>query len=106
MIGHGVVLGARAGLVEARLPGARVGDGVRISTRPATTSGHVCALDAASVLIAAHAAIGGIARGTAVQTDATVQTQPLGACVLGRAIDARGAPLDGRCVPLGRRVGL
>jgi type III secretion protein N (ATPase) len=106
MIARGVVLGARGGFVEAAIPGARVGDGVRIATVPEPTGGHVCTLDGVRVLVAVHAAIGGIARGTPIRTDPYVQTGPLGSCALGRAIDARGRPLDGGPALRGRRVTL
>lgn len=104
MIAHGVVLGARGGFIQARIPGARVGDGISIATHPEPTGGHVCAIDGARILIAAHAALRGIARGTGARIDPSVQTQSLGSCALGRAIDARGFALDGRPAPRGRRV--
>jgi ATP synthase in type III secretion protein N len=106
MIARGIVLGARGGLVEAALPGARIGDGVTIGAYVGGTSGHVCAVDANRVVVAAHADIGGIARGTAVWTHRAVQRLPLGMCALGRAIDARGRPLDGGSALRGRRVTL
>ncbi|HEY5425499.1 MAG TPA: EscN/YscN/HrcN family type III secretion system ATPase [Candidatus Tumulicola sp.] len=106
MIARGVVLGARGGFVEACLPGARVGDGVSVAATPEPAAGHVCALDAARVFIAMHAAIGGIARGTPVRSDPWVRTTALGSCALGRAIDARGRPLDGGPPLRGRRVAI
>lgn len=106
MIARGIVLGTRGPLVEARLPGARVGDGVRIATRQLPAGGHVCALDDSVVLVAPHAAIEGIARGTPLWIDWRVQSLALGSCALGRAIDARGAPLDGGPVLKGRRVAI
>lgn len=106
MIACGTVLSARGGLLEARVPGVRLGDGVTIATQPVATSGHVCALGPDGVLIAAHAAIGGIARGTPVFADAYAASLELGACALGRAIDARGRPLDDGPALRGRRVAL
>lgn len=105
MIARGAVIGARGGLVEARLPGARVGDGVTIATDP-RIGGSVCALDAERVLIAAHGAIGGLGYGTPVFAASSGQHLMLGTCALGRAIDARGEPLDGRPPPCGARVAL
>lgn len=105
MIARGVVTGARGGLVEARLPGARVGDGVTIATDP-PIGGRVCALDAAHALIAAHGSITGIGYGSPVVADPSVGYAMLGACALGRAIDARGEPLDAGPPLRGARVPL
>jgi type III secretion protein N (ATPase) len=106
VIGRGIALGARGGLIEARVPGVRLGDGVTIATTPHKTGGHVCALGVDGVLIAAHGALGGVARGMAVWVDPFAQSPPLGACALGRAIDARGRPLDGGPLLRGRRVAI
>ena len=54
----------------------------------------MCAIDAAGVLVAVHSSIGGVARGTPVRLDASLQRLALGTCAFGRALDARGQPLD------------
>lgn len=94
MIARGIVVGARGGLIEARLPGGRVGDGVAIASMP-SIGGTVCALNAQRALVAPHDAIAGIAYGTPVYTDVSARRTMLGTCAFGRAIDARGRPLDG-----------
>ncbi|HKU80911.1 MAG TPA: hypothetical protein VJP76_01985, partial [Candidatus Tumulicola sp.] len=86
--------GARGSLVEAQLPGARVGAGVTIAATP-PLDGRICGLDAGRVLIAAHGAVSGIGYGTLVWGNAGAQRMALGTCALGRAIDACGRPLDG-----------
>ena len=106
MIARGTVLGARAGLVLVRVPGLRVGDGVRITMQAESIGGHACAIDAAGALVVVHASIGGIARGMPAWIDPSVNWLPLGTCALGRAIDARGRPVDGGRALAGRRVAL
>ncbi len=106
MIARGVVLGARAGLVLVRIPGLRIGDGVRIATQLGSIGGHACAIDARGALVGAHATIGGIARGVVAWIDPSVQRLPLGMCALGRAIDASARPIDGGRALSGRRVPL
>lgn len=102
MIARGTVVGARGGLIEACLPAARVGDGVTIGTQP-RVGGRVCALDGDRALIAAYGAIAGLGYGTPVAAGPP-ERMMLGCCALGRAIDARGHPLDGGAQPRGARV--
>lgn len=104
MIARGRVEGARGGLVSASLPNARIGDAVSIATLPEATEGYVCAIDGARALIAMHAGVAGIARGATVRVEPSGGRVPLGSCALGRALDARGRPLDGGPRLVGRRV--
>src|SRR5579862_767947 len=106
MIARGTVLGAHAGLVEVCLPATRIGDGVAIDSNGERLTGVVCALHATRAIVAVHGAIDGIARGAAVTADRSAHELALGTCALGRAIDARGRPIDGGPVPRGRRVRL
>lgn len=107
MIARGYVTGARGALLEAALPGATIGAGVRIA---GVCFGTVRALESGRVLIAAHGDAAGIARGTDVRTDARALRLPLGTCALGRAFDGRGVALDdkpplrGPTVSLGKRA--
>jgi type III secretion protein N (ATPase) len=100
----GRVVGTRGHLVEAELPFARVGDGVRICARDAAVHARVTALQGSRALLAPHRAIDGVAAGDRVAADPAVLTLPLGTPLLGRAIDASGAPLDGRPAARGRRL--
>ena len=95
MIARGSVLGARAGVLELALPRARLGTIVTIDLGTERTSATICALDERGVASAAvHGSTVGIAAGAPVWSDPTSQRLPLGICALGRAIDARGLPLD------------
>ncbi|HTD37927.1 MAG TPA: hypothetical protein VK669_10465 [Candidatus Limnocylindrales bacterium] len=100
----GAVAGTRGPLVEAELPFARVGDGVRVCARDAVVHARVVALHASRAALAPFGAIDGVAAGDRVAGDPSVLALPLGTPLLGRAIDAAGAPLDGRPAARGRRV--
>ena len=100
----GAVVTTRGGLVEADLPFARVGAGVRICARDAAVHARVAALHGARALLAPFGAADGVALGDRVETDPAGAVLPLGTPLLGRAVDAAGAPLDGRAAPRGRGV--
>lgn len=103
MIARGSVVSAIGGIIAARVPLASVGDGVRIAGSRSTIAGVVTALQQQHALIAAHDAIDGVAAGDAVWCDPAALTTPLGAVLLGRAIDASGSALDGGPPIRGRR---
>jgi len=107
VIAYGSVISARASAIEARLPAAMVGSGVRIACARGMLYGSVAALCDGTILVTPHGAIDGIAPGNVVCTDATALEAPLGLCSLGRAFDANGKPLDGKrtFVPR-RRIGV
>ncbi|HEY0613751.1 MAG TPA: EscN/YscN/HrcN family type III secretion system ATPase [Candidatus Elarobacter sp.] len=106
MIGRalGAVTAARGDLVEAELPFARVGEGVRVCARDAAVNARIAALRETRALLAPFGPVDGVARGDRVAADPAALTAPLGTALLGRAIDASGAPLDGGGAPRGRRV--
>jgi ATP synthase in type III secretion protein N len=115
----GTVAGARGALLEAELPFARVGDGVRICARDAAVHARVVALhetravaspqtlavasSQTRAVLAPFGAVDGVAIGDRVASDPSVLALPLGTPLLGRAIDAAGTPLDGRAAPRGLR---
>lgn len=101
MIAHGVVVAARGGMVEARIPGAAIGDGVSITGSGERVTGVVMALSGGHAIVAAHDSVGGVARGDEALLDASALLMPLGMALLGRAVDARGAALDGGAPPRG-----
>ncbi|MEA2665850.1 MAG: synthase in type secretion protein [Candidatus Eremiobacteraeota bacterium] len=123
MIGRSVgrVVATRGPLVEAELPGVRVGDGVRIGGAsalgaPARTgvrsrgtsavlAARVAGLHGSRALLAPFGAADGIAVGERVEADPDALALVLGTPLLGRAIDAAGVPLDGRPAARGRRAG-
>jgi type III secretion protein N (ATPase) len=106
MIGRafGRVVRTSGELLAVALPGARVGDGVRIFGRRGTAlTGHVVSVDRAAAAVAPFGTTAGIAVGDRVERDAGALAACIGAGVLGRALDAFGTPLDGRPPPSGRR---
>ena len=109
----GAVVATRGHLLEAELPFARVGDGVRILAGAADAgavrgvaaygrAARVAALHGSRVLLAPFGAVEGVAVGDRVERDPSVLALPLGTPLLGRAVDAAGAPLDGGPPPRGR----
>lgn len=93
-----------AGTLIAAVPCARVGDGVRVHTRSGRTiAGRVAAVERGRVAIVPFAPLDGVAAGDRVSTDPESLACVLGFGLLGRAIDAGGAPLDGRGAPRGLR---
>jgi ATP synthase in type III secretion protein N len=102
----GAVVSARGQLVEAELPFARVGDGVRVCARDLAVNARVAALHGTRALLAPFGALDGVASGDRVESDPSVLALPLGTPLLGRAIDAVGSSLDGRPAPRGRRVAI
>jgi FliI/YscN family ATPase len=102
----GSVVATRGHLVEAALPFARVGDGVRVCARDVMVNARVAALHGTRTLLAPFGAADGIALGDRVACDPDVLRLPLGTPLLGRAIDACGAPLDGRPAPRGPRLAI
>ncbi len=106
MIGQpvGAVVATHGHLVEAELPFARAGDGVRVCARDAAVHARVAGLRGTRALLAPLGAVDGIAVGDRVERDPAVLRLPLGTPLLGRAVDAGAAPLDGRPAPRGRAV--
>ncbi len=88
-------------LLAVTLPGARVGDGVRIHGGREPLTGHVVAVDGTGAVVAPFGAVRGIAVGDRVELDARALAVPLGCPVLGRALDAFGRSLDGGPAPEG-----
>ncbi len=89
--------------VVAALPGAAVGDGVRIALSSGdVVGGTVASIAAAGVTIAPHASLFGVAVGDRVELAPQALCMPLGVGIVGRAIDPTGRPLDGRG-PIGAR---
>lgn len=103
MLACGIVRGAHGGLLEASLPGASVGSGVRIARSGGDLSGIVVGVRDGMATIAAHGPLDGIAAGTPVRSDPGALALPLGTALLGRALDARGDALDGGGPVAGRR---
>jgi FliI/YscN family ATPase len=95
--GTGCVVRTLGETVVAALPGACVGAGVAIRTSAgASLYGEIAAVERARVAIVPFGPLGGIAVGDRVALEPAALTVPLGFGVLGRALDATGAPLDGR----------
>jgi FliI/YscN family ATPase len=100
----GSVVATHGQLIEAELPFARVGDGVRICARDVRVNARIAALHGSRVVLAPFGALEGVAGGDPVAAEPAVLALPLGTPLLGRAVDAAGAPLDGGRPPRGRRL--
>jgi type III secretion protein N (ATPase) len=80
----------------ATLPGARVGDGVRVyAASGAAIAGEVAAIERGRVSIVPFGELTGVAVGDRVEAVPGARSLPLGYPALGRAIDASCASLDG-----------
>ncbi|HEV3154328.1 MAG TPA: ATP-binding cassette domain-containing protein [Candidatus Baltobacteraceae bacterium] len=95
MISIGTVTGAHGGLAHALLPGAAIGQGVRLRNAEREITGTVTAVQLGRAMIALHADIQGIAAGDSIVTDPAACCFPLGTALLGRAVDADGTAIDG-----------
>ncbi|MDB5073402.1 MAG: hypothetical protein JWM87_4513, partial [Candidatus Eremiobacteraeota bacterium] len=98
MIGRAVggVVATRGSLVEAELPFARIGDGVRVCARDVAVNARIASLQGTRALLAPLGGVDGVAAGDRIEADPAALKLPLGTPLLGRAVDAAGAPLDGR----------
>jgi type III secretion protein N (ATPase) len=90
----GCVLRATGETLLVALPGARVGDGVRIRPRGGALGGEVIAVARGRATVAPFGALAGIGVGDVVEA-AGPMVRGLGCAALGRALDAAGEPLDG-----------
>jgi FliI/YscN family ATPase len=101
----GRVISAMNDVVVATLPLARVGCGVFIHPRGApAVPAVVTRVEEGRVRLAAFAPLSGVAAGDAVESDRAANSLGLGTCLLGRAIDAAGRPIDGHGSARGRRA--
>lgn len=86
----------RPALIEARIPGVSIGDGVRITCARGAIYGIVAALCDDAALVTPCGRIDGLGPGDAICSDAAPLEAPLGLCALGRAFDGGCKPIDGR----------
>ena len=91
----GTITAAFAGRLEATLPGARIGDGVRVTTSSGRIAGEVCGLRDRYAIIAPQGSIEGVRAGDTVTADPQATIVPLGTMLLGRSFTAQALPLDG-----------
>ena len=111
MIGRarGTIVATRGGMLEAELPFVRAGDTVVIRGGGRDARARVVALQGTCATLAPWCALDGIARGDPVTADASAAFAALGTALLGRAMDASGAVLDGgppiRSARMGRDPG-
>ncbi len=101
----GCILRTAGTCAIAALPGARIGDGVFVTTaRGESIAADVSAVERGRVTLSPYGSLAGIAVGDRVCVAAAALEVPVGFSVLGRAIDARGNALDGRDAPRGARA--
>lgn len=88
------------------MPALSVGAGARILTRGGgVVAARVTAASSGRVTLAPFAGLDGVAAGDRVESDRSALDLVLGTAILGRAIGADGAPLDGGPPPAGLRGG-
>ena len=93
-LGH--VIRTQGDAVIATLPGVRVGDGALIRRgNGSTVHAEVTVVERGRVRLAPLGDVAGIAVGDRVETAPEALLAPAGFALLGRAVDAAGAPLDG-----------
>ncbi|MBC5799060.1 MAG: EscN/YscN/HrcN family type III secretion system ATPase [Candidatus Eremiobacteraeota bacterium] len=81
--------------IVAALPGACIGNGVRVCSARGVLAGEVAAVERSRVAIVPFGSLSGVAVGDRVEIDDAARAAPLGFAALGRALDAAGAALDG-----------
>ncbi len=109
MIGRivGSVTGIDARGIAALLPAARAGDAALVRTAAGTAiAARVVAVERGRTLLAPADDPDGAAAGDRVELDRLALSGILGTPLLGRALTAGGAPLDGRPAPSGPRSSL
>ncbi|MEM6995371.1 MAG: FliI/YscN family ATPase [Myxococcota bacterium] len=98
---HGRVLRAAGTVIEACVPGSQIGDLVQIERGSAAPAmGEVVGFRESVALLMPLADVGGISPGVRVRRHGACADIGVGPELLGRMIDAFGAPLDGRPPPL------
>lgn len=103
MIAYGTVVSARPAFIEAKLPAAAVGGGVRIECARGPMYGTVAAVCGGTIVVMPHGSIGGVVPGDAICTDVAALEGPLGLRALARSFDANGNPIDGKPYVSSRR---
>jgi len=89
----------------AALPGARVGDGVLVRVGEGEPlAGEVAGIERGRVTISPYGSLAGVAVGDRVEVAPAALLAAVGFASLGRALDARGRPLDGRPEPRSLRA--
>ncbi len=105
VVGRGWIVRTLGDLAIATLPGARVGDGVVVRlARGGELAGEICAVERGRATISPFGALAGVAVGDPVTIAPDALCAPVGFGVLGRAIDARGNPIDDGPPTRARRV--
>jgi len=92
--GCGTVVATRGGMLEAELPFARAGDLVAVHGGGGVTTARVVALSGTRCTLAPWGTLEGIGRGDSVALE-PASCGRVGTALLGRAVDAHGAALDG-----------
>ncbi len=107
MIASGTVVGVRPTAIELRLPGAAVGAVVHVrGARRAVLAARIVCVGGGIARATPFGDASGIVVGDRAEHAPEADALPLGTPLLGRAIDACGAPLDGGTPPRGRCIPL
>jgi FliI/YscN family ATPase len=102
---RGYVVRTFGATIVGSLPGARVGDGVRVLSRGSRAiAARVAAIERARAAIVPFESVCDVAVGDVVETAPESLECVLGFGLLGRAVDPFGRPLDGRALPRGVRA--
>lgn len=93
MIVCGTLERVENGFLVARLP--RVALGAPAIVGPGVMTAEVRRIEAGRAWLAPHGGVEGLECGAAIRVDERAPALSLGTCAFGRAIDARGRPVDG-----------
>ncbi len=102
-IAEGRVVGVRGATVRAVLPGARVGDTVRVARGDGGLDAEVAGFEAGAAVLVPLGDTAGVGLDDAV-TPVETAVLRCGEGVLGRVLDGLGAPIDGRGALVGPLV--
>ncbi|MGH7736690.1 MAG: EscN/YscN/HrcN family type III secretion system ATPase [Candidatus Tyrphobacter sp.] len=104
MIARGSIERVEGGLAIARLPNAPIGANAVVGKD--RVGAEILRIDGGLAALAVHGSLEGLAHGGPVVVDDAAGYLPLGTCLFGRAIGARGEPIDGKEPLRARRVGI
>ncbi|MDE8349104.1 MAG: FliI/YscN family ATPase [Acidocella sp.] len=96
---YGQIIRSHGDVLHASGLRAPIGSRLIIETSEGRASGDVVGFEAGALLVMAEQGTRGIIRGARVHVESTTPAPLMGAALLGRVLDSRGNPLDGKPAP-------